>query len=267
VRAAAGARKRLDVLLVERGLAPTREKAQSLVMAGRVLLGGRPARKPGAAVRDGAPVEVRPGRDHVGRGALKLAGALDRFGLSVDGVAAVDVGASTGGFTEVLLERGARRVFAVDVGRGQLHESLRRDPRVTVRDRVNARALGAEHVDEPCRLAVVDVSFISVLKVLPALAGVLAPEARAVVLVKPQFEVGRGQVARGGLVTDPALHHRCLEEVARGASALGFAVLDACPSPITGAEGNREFFLLLGRGGPGAGEDDLAARLREVAGP
>lgn len=267
MRAASGGRKRLDVLLVERGLAPTREKAQSLVMAGRVRLGGEAARKPGQPVREGAPVEVRPGRDHVGRGAVKLAGALDRFGASVDGLTAVDVGASTGGFTEVLLERGARRVWAVDVGRGQLHESLRHDPRVVVRDRVNARALSAEHVGEPCDLAVIDVSFISVLKVLPALLTVLAPEARIVVLVKPQFEVGRGRVGAGGLVTDPALHRFCLEEVARGSRAFGLTVQDACPSPIRGAEGNREFFLLLARGREGLNEEALAFRLEEITRP
>ena len=162
-------RARLDVWLVERGLAESREKAQALVMAGRVRVDGRAAAKPGTAVPKDAEVEVLPGPSHVGRGALKLAGALDHFGVDPSGRVAVDVGASTGGFTEVLLARGARRVYAVDVGRGQLHERLRGDPRVAVRDRVNARGLSAADVPEPCGLATVDVSFISVLKVLPAL--------------------------------------------------------------------------------------------------
>ena len=186
------ARVRLDVWLVEQGLAPTRERAQALVMAGRVTVNGAPAPKPGTAVAEGAAVEVRPGPEHVGRGAIKLAGALDAFGIDPAGRIAVDVGASTGGFTETLLARGAPRVYAVDVGRAQLHEKIAGDPRVVVVDRVNARALTSAHVPEPCGIAAVDVSFISVAKILPALRGVLAPGADAVVLVKPQFEVGRG---------------------------------------------------------------------------
>jgi 23S rRNA (cytidine1920-2'-O)/16S rRNA (cytidine1409-2'-O)-methyltransferase len=236
---------RLDVWLVDHGLAESRQKAQALVMAGRVRVGGHPARKAGAAVPDDARIEVLPGPEHVGRGALKLAGALSAFGLDPAGRTAVDVGASTGGFTEILLARGAARVYAIDVGRGQLHERLRADPRVIVRDQVNARALSTRDVPERCQLATLDVSFISVLKVLPALASVLAPGADVVVLVKPQFEVGRGQVGRGGLVTDPALHQHCLRTVALDAQAMGYAVRAACASPITGAEGNREFFLHL----------------------
>jgi 23S rRNA (cytidine1920-2'-O)/16S rRNA (cytidine1409-2'-O)-methyltransferase len=242
-------RERLDVSLVERGLAESREKAQALVMAGRVRVDGRPAAKPGTAVPRGARVEVLPGAEHVGRGALKLQGALDLLGVDPKGRVAVDVGASTGGFTEVLLARGARRVYAVDVGRGQLHERLRHDPRVVVRERVNARALSAAEVPEPCGLATVDVSFISVLKVLPALRTVLEPDADVLVLVKPQFEAGRGQVGRGGLVKDPALHAEVLATVARrAADELGYAIVGACPSPITGTEGNREFFLHLRQG-------------------
>ena len=236
---------RLDVYLVERGLAGSREKAQALVMANRVRVNGQPARKPGQPVRDDAAVEVVPGPEHVGRGALKLAGALDRFGLDPAGRVAVDVGASTGGFTEVLLARGATRVYAVDVGRGQLHETLRADPRVVVRERVNARELSSTHVPEPCAMAVMDVSFISVALILPPLRTVLAPDADAVVLVKPQFEVGRQHVQRGGLVTDPARHLDALTSVATAAQAFGYAVRGACASPITGAEGNREFFLHL----------------------
>jgi 23S rRNA (cytidine1920-2'-O)/16S rRNA (cytidine1409-2'-O)-methyltransferase len=254
-------RARLDVWMVDHGLAESRQKAQALVMAGRVRVGGRPARKPGEPVPADARIEVVSGPEHVGRGALKLAGALEALGVDPAGRVAVDVGASTGGFTEVLLARGAARVYAVDVGRGQLHERLRADPRVVVRDQVNARALSREHVPEPCGLATVDVAFISVLKVLPALRGVLAPGADAVVLVKPQFEVGRGQVGRGGLVTDPALHRRTLDAVAREAQPLGYTVRGACPSPITGAEGNREFFLHLQEGGAPAAEAAIDAMM------
>lgn len=236
---------RLDVWLAEHGLAESRERAQALVMAGRVRVDGQPARKPGAGVKDGASVSVEAGPEHVGRGALKLAGALDAFAVDPAGRIAVDVGASTGGFSDVLLERGAARVYAIDVGRGQLHERLRRDPRVVVRDRTNARRLSPEVVPEPCALAVIDVSFISVRLILPALLSVLAPGAEAVVLVKPQFEVGRGQVGKGGVVRDPALHLAALLEVAHSAQAAGYAVRAACASPLAGAEGNREFFLHL----------------------
>ncbi|HVR72145.1 MAG TPA: TlyA family RNA methyltransferase [Vicinamibacteria bacterium] len=259
-------RARLDVWLVERGLAESREKAQALVMAGRVRVDGLAAAKPGTAVATGAQVEILPGPRHVGRGARKLEGALDAFSVDPAGRVAVDVGASTGGFTEVLVARGARRVYAVDVGRGQLHERLRRDPRVVVRERVNARHLSAADVPEPCGLATVDVSFISVLKVLPALRGVLSPEADVIALVKPQFEVGRAQVGRGGLVRDPALHGDVLAGVAaRARGELAYAVVGACPSPITGAEGNREFFLHLRPGGPGLGAHELEEAMRKVA--
>jgi 23S rRNA (cytidine1920-2'-O)/16S rRNA (cytidine1409-2'-O)-methyltransferase len=240
---------RLDVWLAEHGLAESREKAQALVMAGRVSVDGQPARKPGSKVREGALVAVDPGPAHVGRGALKLAGALDAFDLAVEGRVAVDVGASTGGFTQVLLERGAARVYAVDVGRAQLHERLRADPRVVVLDRTNARHLTREAVPEACDLATVDVSFISVEKVLPALRTVLAPGADVVVLVKPQFEVGRRQVGRGGIVRDPQRHREALAGVAAAARHLGYAVAAACASSITGTEGNREFFLHLVDGG------------------
>jgi 23S rRNA (cytidine1920-2'-O)/16S rRNA (cytidine1409-2'-O)-methyltransferase len=240
---------RLDVWLAGHGFAESREKAQALVMAGRVTVDGQRASKPGSRVRERAAVAVEAGPAHVGRGALKLAGALDSLGVSPAGRVAVDVGASTGGFTETLLERGALRVYAVDVGRGQLHERLRRDPRVVVCERVNARALSPQVVPEPCSLAVMDVSFISVRKILPALVSVLAPGAEAVVLVKPQFEVGRFQVGRGGLVKDETLHFQALRDVASEAQRLGYAVRGACPSPVPGAEGNREFFLHLAPGG------------------
>ena len=235
--------------LVALGLAETREKAQALVMAGQVRVDERKAAKPGMPVREDARIELASGPVHVGRGALKLVGALEAFGLDPRGRIAVDVGASTGGFTQTLLEGGAAHVYAVDVGRAQLHERLRADPRVTVLERTNARTLSSREIHEACALATLDVSFISVLKILPALREVLAPEAAVVVLVKPQFEVGRSQVGRGGVVRDPALHRAALESVARGAEALGYAVREACPSPIAGARGNREFFLHLRRDG------------------
>jgi len=258
---------RLDVWLAEAGLAESREKAQALVMAGRVTVDGQKAAKPGTRVRDGATVEVEAGPAHVGRGALKLAGALDAFAVDPAGKVAVDVGASTGGFTETLLERGAARVYAVDVGRGQLHEKLRRDPRVVVRDRTNARHLSPEVVPEPCDLAAMDVSFISARMILGALATVLRPGADAVVLVKPQFEVGRTQVGRGGLVKDEALHRQALLDVAGEAQRLGYAVRGACPSPLPGTEGNREFFLHLLPGEKALGAAELEARLGKVACP
>jgi 23S rRNA (cytidine1920-2'-O)/16S rRNA (cytidine1409-2'-O)-methyltransferase len=236
---------RLDVWLAEHGLAESREKAQALVMAGRVRVDGQPASKPGTRVKEGAAVSVERGPSHVGRGARKLEGALAALGVDPAGHVAVDVGASTGGFTETLLAHGASRVYAVDVGRGQLHERLRQDPRVLVRDRTNARSLSAEAVPEPCGVAVMDVSFISARLILPALLGVLAPGADVVVLVKPQFEVGREQVGRGGIVREAALHAQALLGVAEAAQQLGYGVRGACPSPVPGAEGNREFFLHL----------------------
>jgi 23S rRNA (cytidine1920-2'-O)/16S rRNA (cytidine1409-2'-O)-methyltransferase len=261
-------RTRLDVWLHERGLAETREKAQALVMTGRVRVGGIPQTKPGAAVPPAARVEVLPGPRHVGRGALKLEGALDAFRLDPEGRVALDVGASTGGFTETLLERGAVRVYAVDVGHGQLHERLRGDPRVRVLERVNARRLSRHEVPEPCGLAVIDVSFISLLKILPALGALLAPGADILPLVKPQFELGRSEVRRGGVVATPALHLLALRRVALAArDQLGYALLGACPSPITGAEGNREFFLHLREGGTGLEPAALEAALQRAVAP
>jgi len=243
-------RTRLDVRLLLLGLAESREKAQALVMAGRVRVNGHPAHKAGSSVPAEATVEVLAGPEHVGRGAVKLAGALDAFGILPQGRVAVDVGASTGGFTETLLERGALRVYAVDVGHGQLHEKLRQDPRVIVGDGINARHLGPQHVPELCSIAAIDVSFISVLKILSPLRGRLAPDADVVVLVKPQFEVGRGQVGRGGIVRDPAQHRAVLAGIAGAAQREHeYRVRAACASPLTGTAGNREFFLHLTPGG------------------
>jgi 23S rRNA (cytidine1920-2'-O)/16S rRNA (cytidine1409-2'-O)-methyltransferase len=257
-------RLRLDAWLVEKGLVESREKAQALVMAGRVTVDGAPATKPGAPVDDEAAVTLLPGPEHVGRGGLKLEGALDSFSIDPSGRVALDVGASTGGFTEVLLERGVCRVYAVDVGRGQLHEKLRTDPRVIVLDQVNARYLSQREIPETCGIGSIDVSFISVLKILPAVRPMLAAESDLVVLVKPQFEVGRMHVGRG-VVKDPALHLQALRDIAWSAQKEhGFAIRGACASPITGAEGNREFFLHLKPGGTGLGASALDALLADV---
>jgi 23S rRNA (cytidine1920-2'-O)/16S rRNA (cytidine1409-2'-O)-methyltransferase len=255
---------RLDVWLAENGLAESREKAQALVMAGRVRVNGQPATKPGTPVKEGADVAVEPGPAHVSRGALKLAEGLDSFAVDVRGRVAVDVGASTGGFTETLLARGSTRVYAVDVGRGQLHERLRTDPRVVVLDRTNARTLSPELIKEPCTVASVDVSFISATKILPALHSVLAAGADVLVLVKPQFEVGRFQVGRGGVVKRPALHQQAMRDVAEAAQRQGYGVRGACASPITGAEGNREFFLHLVPEGPALGVEGIEALVRKA---
>jgi 23S rRNA (cytidine1920-2'-O)/16S rRNA (cytidine1409-2'-O)-methyltransferase len=259
------ARTRLDVRLVEMNLVASREKAQALIMAGRVRVNGQPATKAGAAVAEQARIEVQPGPEHVGRGAVKLGGALDAFGVDPAGRVAVDVGASTGGFTETLLARGALRVYAIDVGRAQIHEKLRQDARVVVHEGVNARTLTCEHVPEPCAIATMDVSFISILKILTPLRTVLAPGADLVTLVKPQFEVGRGQVGKGGIVREPALHLEVLRGVALAAQVdHGYAARAACASPITGTSGNREFFLHLVPGAPPRTGGEVEALVRKA---
>ena len=207
---------RLDRLLVERGLAESREKAQALIMAGEVLVNGQKAAKPGQTVASDAALELLAKLPYVGRGGLKLAAALDHFAIPAEGRVCLDIGASTGGFTDVLLQRGALRVHAVDVGAGQLDWKLRNDPRVVVHERLNARELAFEHLGELVDLAVCDVSFISATLILPAAARLLRPEGEMVVLVKPQFEVGKGQVGKGGIVRDPELHRGACERVARG---------------------------------------------------
>ena len=261
------ARVRLDQLLVERGLADSRARAQALVMAGKVRVGAGDAargdRKPGDLVDAAAPVVVTAPEPYVSRGGHKLAAALDAFGIDPAGTVAVDVGASTGGFTDVLLQRGARRVYAIDVGRGQLAEPLRRDPRVVSMERLNARTLGPTTLPEPADLAVVDVSFISLRLVLGPIASTVRPGGRIVPLVKPQFEAGRSD-ARGGVVRDPDVHRRVLEAVAAASAALGLGVAGVVASPITGPEGNREFLLDLRLGQPSA--VDLAARIASVTG-
>jgi 23S rRNA (cytidine1920-2'-O)/16S rRNA (cytidine1409-2'-O)-methyltransferase len=243
------AKTRLDALLVTRGLVESREKARALILAGKVLVNGQAAAKAGTAVAVDADITVtEPPHPWVSRGGVKLAHALDVFRIDVAGRLALDIGASTGGFTDVLLQRGARRVIAVDVGHGQLHWTLRSDPRVTLLEGLNARRLSRAAlpaIGEGAEIATVDVSFISLRLILPAVAPLLAPRADLVALVKPQFEAGRGEVARGGLVTDPAVHARVLDEVARAAGAVGLKRLAVVESPITGAEGNREFLMHL----------------------
>lgn len=235
-------KQRLDQLLVERGLAPTREKAQALILAGDVMIAGQRAAKPGQAVAADAALEVVARLPFVSRGGLKLAHALDHFGISVEGVVCLDVGSSTGGFTDCLLQRRAARVYAFDVGRGQLDWKLRNDPRVIAREECNARYLTPDMLPERPGFATMDVSFISATLILPNLPALLSPEASLVVLVKPQFEVGRESVGKGGIVRDPALHEEACARVRACVESLGFEC-SLTPSPITGAEGNREFLL------------------------
>ncbi|MBI4083609.1 MAG: TlyA family RNA methyltransferase [Candidatus Lambdaproteobacteria bacterium] len=240
---------RLDKRLVEAGLAPTREKAQALIMAGKVRVDGQPAAKAGARVRPEAKLEVT-GADHpyVSRGGVKLEAALRAFALDPAGLTALDIGASTGGFTHCLLLRGARRVVAVDVGYGQLAWELRNDRRVVVLERTNIRHLPAEALEAPVELVVVDVSFIGLRNVLQDAVRFLAPGGRVLALLKPQFEAGREHVRRGGRVTDPAVHAAVLAEVARIGEGLGLRLLGRVASPLPGKKsGNREFFLLWQR--------------------
>lgn len=240
---------RVDTLLVERGLAATRAEATRLILAGRVRVGGEPAPKAGRLLPADVRVDLVAAPLYVGRGGEKLAAALEAFGVDVRGRVCLDVGASTGGFTDCLLQRGARHVYAVDVGRGQLHPRLREDPRVTAMERVNARHLDPAWFEEPPSLATVDVSFISLEKVLPAVAACLAAPpggpAEIVALVKPQFEVGRGQVGKGGVVRDARRHREVLLRLGRFARARSWTARGVVASPLTGPKGNREFFLHL----------------------
>jgi 23S rRNA (cytidine1920-2'-O)/16S rRNA (cytidine1409-2'-O)-methyltransferase len=238
-------RTRLDLLVVDRGLAATRERARALILAGQVTVDGVPVTKAGTAVDDHAALALR-GEDHpyVGRGGLKLAHALDQFGIDVAGRSALDIGASTGGFTDVLLRRGATRVIALDVGHGQIDWRLRTDPRVVVMERVNARRLTPADLPGPVDVVTVDVSFISLRRILPVMPPLLNPGADIVVLVKPQFEAGRSEV-RKGIIRDPEVHARVLEGIAHAAAEVGLKRAGSTPSPITGQKGNVEFLLHL----------------------
>ena len=235
-------KRRLDQLLVERGLAGSREKARALVLAGQVFVNGRKADKAGEAVAPESRIEVAEPLRYVSRAGLKLEAALAHFRISVAGKVCLDVGASTGGFTDCLLQHGALRVHAVDVGSGQLAWKLRTDPRVILHEKLNARYLRPEDLGERVRLATCDVSFISVTKIMPVLPSVLEPDGEIVVLVKPQFEVERGQVGKGGLVRDPALHRAACQRVEQALAALGYRCA-LMASPVLGAEGNQEFLL------------------------
>lgn len=239
-------KQRLDKLMVERGLAPSREKAQALIMAGQVVVGDHAAQKAGQQVTDEVEIrikgEVMP---YVSRGGLKLAQGLDAFEIDPAGRIAIDVGASTGGFTDCLLQRGAKRVYAVDVGYGQLAWKLREDARVVVMEKTNIRHLQPEQLEPLPDLAVIDASFISLNLVLPPTLALLARPAEVVALVKPQFEVGKGAVGKGGIVRDPKLHEEVLAGMEHLAAELGAELLGICDSPITGADGNREFLMGL----------------------
>lgn len=244
-------KRRLDQLLLDRGLVESRAKAQALVMAGKVFSGERRLDKPGLALPEDAALEVR-GQDHpwVSRGGVKLAHALSEFGLSPKGLVALDIGASTGGFTDVLLSLGAERVHAVDVGHGQLAWKLRSDPRVVVHERTNARFLTEETIPDPVGALVCDASFIGLATILPAPLSLCAPGAWAVALIKPQFEVGPGAVGKGGVVREPAQHRAVVERITAWLGAVpGWSVLGTTESPIAGPEGNREFLIAARKAG------------------
>ena len=259
-------RIRLDQLLVERGLAETRSQAQALVLAGVVRVGegdaARADRKPGDLLATDTPIAVAEPAPYVSRGGHKLAAALDAFGIDPASLVCLDVGASTGGFTDVLLQRGASRVYALDVGRGQLAETLRRDPRVVSMERTNARTLSAATLPEPVAIATIDVSFISLALILGPVTSTLGPGGQIVALVKPQFEAGRGRTDHG-VVRDPAVHREVLERTVVSAREAGLGTRAVIASPITGPEGNREFLVNVA---PGPSCAEIDERIGEVTG-
>jgi len=237
---------RLDTLMMERGLAPSLERAQALIMAGLVVVGDHAVEKSGQQIARDADIRIKGDPlPYVSRGGLKLKKALDEFGVDVTGLVAMDVGASTGGFTDCLLQAGAMKVFAVDVGYGQLAWKLQQDPRVVRMEKANIRHLLPEQLDVLPDLAVIDASFIPLAKVLPATVNLVKPGGRIIALIKPQFEVGKGEVGKGGIVRDPAAHERVIGAVRQTAREMGLIVAGLCESPITGADGNREFLILL----------------------
>jgi 23S rRNA (cytidine1920-2'-O)/16S rRNA (cytidine1409-2'-O)-methyltransferase len=237
---------RLDCAVVARGLAESRQRAQALILAGAVLVNDRPVDKAGSLISADAEIRIRGEENpYVSRGGLKLRGALDSFALSVQGLVALDVGASTGGFTDCLLQAGAVKVYALDVGYGQLAWKLREDSRVVSIERTNIRYYDGREIAEAIGIAVIDASFISLRLVIPPVLGLIEEGAAILALVKPQFEVGKGEVGKRGVVRDPALHERVIEETASFCRELGLDVLGSCSSPLTGPAGNREFFLHL----------------------
>ncbi|MBN2240224.1 MAG: TlyA family RNA methyltransferase [Dehalococcoidales bacterium] len=236
-------KKRIDNLLVERGLAETRTKAQAVIMAGDVTVGGKPVVKAGTMVDEGAEIQVARSPAFVGRGGLKLEKALDEFGVDVTGMTAADIGASTGGFTDCLLQRGAVRVYAIDVGYGQLDYRLRNDSRVVVMERVNARY--PVDIMEKLDLVVIDVSFISIEKIIPPVSELLKPEGKIIVLVKPQFEAKRIEVGKGGVIRNPEIHAKVLARFVKWVTEHDYRLKGIINSPVEGASGNREFLALL----------------------
>ncbi|AEH44641.1 hemolysin A [Thermodesulfatator indicus DSM 15286] len=241
-------KERLDKLLVKRGLVESREKAQAMIMAGQVYVNGERVDKAGHKVPVEADIQIKGRLPFVSRGGLKLAHALTHFGLNVKGLVCADIGASTGGFTDCLLQAGAQKVYAIDVGKGQLHYKLRSDPRVVVFEEVNARYLTEKDLPEPVDLITIDVSFISLTKILPAALRILKPGGKIVALIKPQFEVGRNKVGRGGVVRDPALHQEAIKKIEDFATKeLNLKSYGVIESPILGPAGNKEFLILLAK--------------------
>ncbi len=252
------------MLLVERGLAETRQRAQALILAGDTQVNGQVVSKVGTLVPVDAQIAVRAPLKYVSRGGHKLEGALDSFGVKVDGKICADLGASTGGFTDCLLQRGASRVYAIDVGYGQLAWKLRQDPRVIVMDRTNIRHL--ESLPQPVDLLTIDTSFISLTLILPAAKRILSPGGEAIALIKPQFEAGRDQVGKGGIVRDPAVHRLVLEKIASYSIAENWSVCGLARSPIQGQDGNTEFFIWLMNGKAGS-RIDLPEAINTVLTP
>ena len=238
-------RKRADLLLVERGLFESRTQAQAAIAAGQVTANDEPVRKPSDALAVDCVLRAAPAHPWVSRGGVKLAAALDHFGFAVEGRSGLDLGASTGGFTEVLLARGARRVYAVDVGHGQLDWKIRCDPRVIVLEKLNARFLSPAHIRELVDLCVIDVSFISLTLILPNAFELITPSGVILALIKPQFELERADVGRGGIVRNPELHQKAQDKIVQFVTRLGHIVTGIVPSAITGADGNQEFFACM----------------------
>jgi len=258
-------KKRLDALLVERGLVETREKARRLILAGSVEVRGVPSPKPGMRLSLEREILVHePEEKYVSRGGIKLAHALNRFQIDPTGCTCLDVGASTGGFTDCLLQRGARCVYAVDVGYGQLHYRLRHDPRVRILERVNARYLSIREVPEPVELCVIDVSFISALLVLAPIKDFLHPKGTVIALIKPQFEAGRKKIPKGGVIKDRTVHEEVLERMLGDFTKEGWNVLGLEPSPIPGASGNREYFVHLCRASSARDAECSPLNVKEV---
>jgi 23S rRNA (cytidine1920-2'-O)/16S rRNA (cytidine1409-2'-O)-methyltransferase len=236
---------RLDLFLVERGFFPSREQAQRAIMAGEIRVGDAVVDKASAKVASDAAVSVRAGSPYVGRGGVKLEGALVHFDIGVNGLTALDIGASTGGFTDCLLQRGAKKVYAIDVGHGQLAWKIRSDPRVIVREKLNARFLNRGDIPEPIDLCVIDVSFISLTLVLPNAFELVTPNGMLLALIKPQFELQAADVGRGGVVREPALHEKAQGKIRDFVLAAGHTVVGIVPSGITGTDGNQEFFICV----------------------